>query len=697
MLPFILMASIIETQLDPLAAKPPVAKRIPVETKIHGETLVDEYAWLRKKTDPAVTDYLQAENKYTDAVMKPTEALQKKLYDEMLGRIKQDDQTPPYRKGKHLYWSKTEEGKQYPTYLRVKNVDNGRQPIEVTLDPNELAKGHKFLSVGAYEVSDDGNYLAYTLDTTGYRQYTLYIKDLRTGRILPDRIERVDQVEWCTDNQSLLYVTEDEVTKRPDHAFLHRLGGKADKVLYHEKDAIFSLSLDRSLDGRMAFLTSNAKDLTEVRMISASRPEEKPKLLYPKEMGHRYYADSREDELYVRTNKDAKNFKLVRTPLGDPDPKNWKTVVAHDPKVRLEGEILFKRHAVVFERQDGLPHMRVINLSSGRSSRIALPEPIYSAGPEVNREYDTDKFRFRYTSLVSPASVYEYDMKIGSRSLLKETEVLGGYDKTKYQSERIYATAKDGTKVPMALIYRKGTILGEAPLLLGGYGSYGSSTSFAFNSSNVSLLDRGVVVAYAQIRGGGDLGEEWYQAGKMLNKKNTFTDFIACADHLVSSGYTKRDRMAIRGGSAGGLLIGAVINMRPDLCRVAILLVPFVDVINTMMDESLPLTVGEFLEWGNPKIKKEYDYMRSYSPYENIESKSYPDILVRTSFNDSQVGYWEPAKYVARMRARKAGNSLLLFRTNMDAGHGGSSGRYDALKEVAFDFSFLLAEVGILK
>jgi oligopeptidase B len=695
MLPFLLMASITEIQLNPKAAKPPVAKKVPVETKLHGETLVDDYAWLRDKKNPAVREYLEAENAYVDAVMKPTEPLQEKLYKEMLGRIKQDDQTAPYKRGKFMYWSETKTGQQYPIHKRVKIVENGRQPVETILDPNELAKGHPFLGIGLMAVSDDGNYLAYSTDTTGYRQYTMRIKDLRTGEVLPDKVERVDDAEWCSDNRTLVYITEDGVSKRSDRAWLHTLGSTKDPMIYEEKDALFNLGVSRSLDRKMLFLTSGSKDNSEVRYIRAAEPQKKPEVLYPRQPDHRYYVDHREGEFYIRTNKGAKNFKLVKVSVADPKEANWKTVVAHDPKVRIEGEILFKNHGVVFEREEGLPHMRVLDFKSGRSSRIALPEPIYSAGPEVNAEYDTDQFRFRYTSFVSPPSVLEYDMKTGSRRLLKETEVLGGYDKSKYKSERLYAKAKDGTKVPIALVYRRDIKLGEAPLLLGAYGSYGSPTSFAFSSNNVTLLDRGVILATAQIRGGGDLGEQWHDEGKMLKKKNTFTDFIDCADHLVDIGYAKRERMAIRGGSAGGLLIGAVINMRPDLCKTAILLVPFVDVINTMLDEKLPLTVGEFLEWGNPKVKEHYQYMRSYSPYENIEAKQYPDILVRTSFNDSQVGYWEPAKYVARMRAVRTGDNLLLFRTNMGAGHGGASGRYDALRETAFDFAFLLSQFGV--
>jgi oligopeptidase B len=677
--------------------KPPMAKKIPKVTKIHGDTLVDDYFWLREKSSPEVIAYLEAENAYTDALMKPTEAFQKTLYQEMLGRIKQTDLSVPVRDGDYYYYSRTEEGKQYPIYCRKRG--SLEAPEEVTLDLNELAKGHTYLGLGAYTTSNDANLLAYSTDTTGYRQYTLQVKDLRTGQLLPDRIEKTTSVVWGNDNRTIFYGTEDHA-KRPYRIFRHVLGQDPakDELVYEEKDELYRLFAGRSRSKGYIFLTSASATTSEVRIIPADRPGEAPKVLLPREDGHEYYADHHGDVFYIRTNDQGKNFRLVTAPVADPQKKNWKEVLPHRQTVMLEGINCFANHLIVFERENGLNKLRVTELATGQSHYIAFPEPVYSAFPSGNPEFNTTAFRFSYQSFVTPSSVYDYDLKTRERRLLKQQEVLGGYDATQYQSERIYATASDGTKVPISLVYKKELKRdGARPMWLTGYGSYGSPSSVGFSSGRLSMLDRGVVYSLAHIRGGGEMGKDWHDQGKMMQKKNTFTDFIACAEHLIKEKYTSKDRLVITGGSAGGLLMGAVVNLRPDLFKAVIAYVPFVDVINTMLDASLPLTVQEYLEWGNPNEKPAYEYMKSYSPYDNIAAKAYPTMLVRVSLNDSQVPYWEGTKYAAKLRAMKTDQNLLLLKANMGAGHGGASGRYDALKDAAFDYAFLLAQLGINK
>src|SRR5438876_985373 len=559
----------------PMRPAPPIAKRVPKTDVVHGERREDEYSWLRDKNSPEVTAYLEAENAYTDTVMKGSEAFQDALYKEMLARIKEDDSTVPYRRGAYVYYSRTETGKQYPIHCRRRDVPGA--PEEITLDLNRMAEGHAFLSLGVYTVSDDGRLLAYSVDFTGFRDYTLHVKDLETGAVLADRVEKVSSAAWSADNSILFYVTEDEA-KRPYRLWRHRLGAAADDLL--------------------------------------------------------------------------------------------------------------------LEETDGLIRLRVLRPADGLSHHVEFPEPTYEVDEEANAEFDTDRYRFRYQSLVTPASVFDYDMEGRTLALLKRTEVLGGFDPTKYRSERIHATAPDGTRVAISLVTRADAPRdGSSPMLLAGYGAYGLPYPVNFSSSRLSLLDRGVSVALAHVRGGGEGGKRWHDAGRMLAKPNTFTDFVAAADHLVAQGYTARDRLVIEGGSAGGLLIGAVLNRRPDLCAAAVLRVPFVDVINTMLDESLPLTVGEFEEWGNPKDRAYYDVMKTYDPYANLDGRRYPALLVRTSLNDSQVMYWEPAKYVARLRARSPETSV-LFKINMAAGHGGASGRYDYLREIAFDYAWILGRLG---
>ena len=675
---------------------PPVAKKAPKTTEINGQKLVDNYYWLRDKQNPEVKAYLEAENAYTDAVMKPTEGLQKKLYDEMLSRIKETDVEVPYKDGGYFYYSRTEVGKQYQIHCRKKGSLDA--PEEVLLDVNELAKGQKFMSLGAYDVSDDGNLLAYTTDNTGFRQYTLAVKDLRTGKLLPDHAERVGSVVWANDNKTIFYSVEDDTTKRQYQVYHHTVGTSgSDKLAYEEKDEKFDVFAAKTRSKAYLFLFSASHTTSEVRYIPADEPTAEWKVMQPRKQDVEYYPDHNGNFFYIRVNDTGRNFRLVKAPVADPRIQNWQEVVPHRPNVMLDDTDFFKNYYVLSERENGLPQIRVTDLRTGESRRIEFPEPAYASNPYVNREYDTSKFRYGYQSFITPRSVFEYDMANGKSTLLKQKEVPGGYDRARYKVEQIYATASDGVKIPISVVHLKGAKLdGKGPIYLTGYGSYGISYDIGFNSNLFSLVDRGVVAAVAHIRGGGEMGKAWHDDGRMMHKKNSFTDFVASAEYLVTQGYGSKDRLVIEGRSAGGLLMGAVLNLRPDLFHAALVGVPFVDVINTMLDESLPLTVGEFEEWGNPKEKPAFDYMMTYSPYDNIEAKKYPNMLVRTSFNDSQVMYWEPAKYVAKMRAVRTDHNIMILKTNMNpAGHGGASGRYDRLHETAFDYAYFLTQMGI--
>ncbi|MGI8917543.1 MAG: S9 family peptidase [Pyrinomonadaceae bacterium] len=676
------------------APKPPMAERKTKTTEIHGYKMVDDFFWLREKSNPAVTAYLEAENSYTEAAMKHTAALQEKLYNEMVGHIKETDENVPYRQGDYFYYSRTVKGMQYPIYARKRGSTEVKE--EITLDLNEMAKGLKYLGLGAYSVSDDGNYLAYSTDTTGYRQYKLQVKDLRTGQLLPDSVDRVGSVMWATDNKTIFYSTEDAVTKRNDKFFRHVLGTDKHELVFEDKGELFDVYGGRTRDKKMILIASGSKTSTEYLYIPADSPTDAPKVILPREADHEYSVDHRDGLFYIRTNQGAKNFRLVTAPVANPGKANWKEIIEHRPAVKIDDIDLFADHLVVSELEGGLQHVRITNLKTNKSHRLTFPEPVYTAFVSTNREYNTKVLRFGYQSLVTPSSVFDYDMEKQTRVLLKQTEVPGGFDRNNYQSERIFAIASDGTKIPMSVVYRKGTKLdGKAPLLLYGYGSYGASMTPNFSSNRLSLLDRGVIYAITHIRGGGEMGEEWREAGRMMKKLNTFTDFIASADYLVKNKYTSSDRLVIQGGSAGGLLMGAVTNMRPDLFKAVVSQVPFVDVLNTMLDASLPLTTSEYIEWGNPNEKAAYDYMAKYSPYDNIKKANYPATLVKVSLNDSQVPYWEGAKFVAKMRALKTDDNPLLLKTNMGAGHGGSSGRYDYLREVAFDYAFMLWQMGL--
>ncbi|HEX9760382.1 MAG TPA: S9 family peptidase, partial [Candidatus Acidoferrales bacterium] len=677
------------------AAAPPVAKRIEKVSEMHGDRRVDYYDWLRDKTNPQVIAHLEAENAYTAEVMKPLDALREKLYAEMLGRIQQTDMGVPYRLGGYYYYSRTVEGQQYPIYCRKRGSLEAAE--QIILDVNELAKGEKFMSIGALRVSDDGKLLAYSTDNTGFRQYTLQVKNLDSGELLPLRRQRVVNVDWAADNRTLFYTVEEDSTKRPYRLYRHHLGDSGDDALvYEEKDEMFRIGVGRTRSKQYLVMYAGSLTANDVRYLPADTPTGEWKLVEPRSKDHEYDFDHHGEHFYIRTNDRGRNFRMVRAPVADPRRTNWTEVIAHRADVMLENADLFSGHMVLFEREDGLPHLRVREIASGASHRIVFPEPAYSAFPGQNAEFDTATFRYSYQSMVTPNSVFDYDMVKRSSELKKQTEVLGGFDAKQYASERIFATAKDGTRIPISIVYRKTTKRdGAAPLLLYGYGSYGISMSATFSSSVLSLLDRGMIYAIAHIRGGGEMGKPWHDQGRMMNKMTTFTDFIAAAEHLIARKYTSKDRLVIRGGSAGGLLVGAVANLRPDLFKAVVSLVPFVDVLNTMLDASLPLTAGEWEEWGDPRKKEEYAYIRQYCPYTNIARKNYPAILVRTSLNDSQVMYWEPAKYVAKLRTLKTDANPLLFHINMAAGHGGASGRYDALRELAFDYAFVLWQTGL--
>ena len=698
--------------------EPPVAQRKPMEHVVHGDARIDNYAWLRDKNDPAVLGYLAAEIAYTDAVLQPTERFQEHLYQEMLGRILQTDLSVPYRLRGYEYFTRTEEGKQYPLHARrraprgdhVNAAQEAEAPEEALLDLNVLAEGHSFLGLGSFDVSDDNELLAYSLDVTGFRQYTLYVKSLRTGETLPDRIPRVTSAAWAADHHTLFYTVEDETTKRSHQLYRHLVAaGEPDVLLYEEKDERFRIEIDRTRSNAFLILTCASHTTSEVRFLSADDALGVFRLIAPREENHEYYVDHhpgasnkpRSGIFYIRTNSQGRTFRLMEASVHDPARENWREVIPNRAGVMLAAVDVFATHLVSLERENGLPHLRIAALPSGdllaNSYRLDFSEPAYNAACGANPEFRTGHLRFTYESFITPRSVFDFDLRTRERLLRKQQPVLGGYDQTQYTSERIHAPAADGTLIPVSLVYRRDAFSrdGTRPLLLYGYGSYGISIPIAFSSNRLSLLDRGVAFAIAHIRGGGELGKPWHDAGRMRNKRNTFTDFIAAAEFLIAKKYTAPDKLVIEGGSAGGLLMGAAANLRPDLFRLVISHVPFVDVLNTMLDATLPLTVGEYEEWGNPLVAEDYFYMKSYCPYTNVAARGYPAMLLKTGLNDSQVMYWEPAKYVAKLRTLKTDANPLLLKTNMGAGHGGASGRYDYLREIALDYAFLLTRLGI--
>jgi oligopeptidase B len=684
---------------------PPIAHKEHKETLIHGTALIDDYAWLRDKQNPEVTSYLEAENAYAEASMAPLAGLRNALYQEMLSHMKQTDVSVPFRDGDWWYQTRTEEGLQYAIHCRRAGTASGPSSDaaeQIILDGNELAKGNAFFAIGATDLTSDGRWLAYTTDTTGFRQYTLHIKDLEASETLAGKVERVGSVVWAGD--TLFYTVEDEAQKRQFQLWRHKLGTphSADKLVYQDDDERFNLGAGRTRDGKYIVLESDSHTTTECWVLPVAEPEGQFTLISPREDEHEYTVEHRNGFWFIRTNDRGRNYRLVSAPVATPGRKFWTERIPHREGVMLEDVELFAGFLIACERENGLPRLRLWRFDghgpeATKAGEISFPEPAYSAHPHVNRVFDTPTFRYAYQSLVTPSSIYEYDVASGQSTLLKQLEVPGGFDRTQYASERIHATAADGVEVPISLVYRKDKReKGKNPLYVYGYGSYGYALPLGFNSNRLSLLDRGVVMAYAHIRGGGDLGEPWHDAGKMLVKRNTFTDFVAAVEHLTAAQYGDPMHVAIEGGSAGGLLMGAVVNLRPELFRAVLSHVPFVDVMNTMLDASLPLTVPEYEEWGNPNENEYFHYMLSYSPYDNLKAASYPSMLVKTSLNDSQVMYWEPAKYVAKLRTLKSDENPLLLVTNMQAGHGGSSGRYDYLKEIAFDYAFLLRELRIV-
>ncbi|MES2829145.1 MAG: S9 family peptidase [Bacteroidota bacterium] len=685
-------------------AQPPVAEIKPVKRSLHGDTITDNYYWMidyfKKGPDSnRVVDYLTAENKYLNTMMGATKPLQEALFKELKGRIKEKDESVPVFKNGYFYYTKTEDGKQYYKYCRKKGSLKAKE--EVLLDVDEMAKGHPYYSASGLSISPDNKLLAYGVDQVSRRQYTIHFKNLETGEIMKDAITNTEaDPVWAADNKTLFYTSKNPVTLLSEKIKKHTLGSDAtaDQTVYEEKDKSNYIGVGKSKSGKYIFIYSSATMSDEVRMIPSDKPSESFKVFTPRVKDVKYDVIPLDDKFLIVTNWDAQNFRLMETPIDKTSRENWKEVIPNRKDVLLSGVDEYKNFIVLSERKNGLAQIRIKSLSSLAEHYLEFEEPTYTARNMGNPEYDAKTFRYAYTSMITPNSVFDYNMETREKTLKKQQEVVGGYNKEEYVTERLYAAAKDGTKVPISLVYKKGLAKdGTAPLLLYGYGSYGATMDAGFSSGNLSLLNRGFVYAIAHIRGGQEMGRYWYEDGKMMKKKNTFTDFIDCGQYLIDQKFTSKEHLYAQGGSAGGLLMGAVINMAPDMWHGIIAQVPFVDVVNTMLDESIPLTTNEFDEWGNPKNKDAYTYMKSYSPYENIEKKSYPNMLVTTGLHDSQVQYFEPAKWVAKLRATKTDKNILLLKTDMDFGHGGASGRFDYLKDVALNYSFLFALEGITK
>lgn len=670
---------------------PPDVEKKPEKLTANGDTRIDNYYWLNQRENPQVINYLVAENNYTDVVLAHTKTLQNTLFDEMVGRIKQDDQSVPYQYNGYYYYNRYETGKEYPVYARKKGSLDAAE--EILLDVNEMAEGHDYYQLTGLEVSPDNQLIAFGVDTVSRRQYTLHIKNLATGEILADRVPNTTGTStWANDNRTLFYATKDS-TLRPHKIMRHTLGSDpaGDAEVFHEADNTFDCYVYKSKSEQYIFIASSSTLSSEFRFLDATNPNGEFQIIQPRERDHEYEVFNYQDKFYILTNLNAKNFRLMETSVRNTGKENWTEVIAHREDVLLETMEVFNNYLVLRERKNGLRQLRIINQRDKSDHYLNFGEPAYSIYSDKNLDFDTDLLRYKYTSLTTPMSNYEYNMKTREKNLLKQEEVLGGFDPANYITERLDATARDGVKVPLSIVYRKGIEKnGENPLLLYGYGSYGISMDATFRSDRLSLLDRGFVFAIAHIRGGQEMGRSWYEDGKLLKKKNTFTDFIDCGEFLIEQNFTNREKLFALGGSAGGLLIGAVINMRPDLFKGVIAAVPFVDVVTTMLDETIPLTTGEFDEWGNPKDPVYYEYMKSYSPYDNVEAKDYPAMLVTTGLHDSQVQYFEPAKWVAKLRDLKTDHNPLLMHTQMEAGHSGASGRFEKYRTVALEYAFLI-------
>jgi len=671
--------------------KPPIAQKRPHKLTLHGDTRIDDYYWLREKENPEVIQYLNGENDYTKQVMQQTEPLQKRLYDEMLGRIKETDLSVPEKIDDYYYYSRTEKGKQYSIYCRKKGSLEADE--EIILDVNDLAKEHEYLKVGVAEISPDHKYLAYSIDIDGSESYTLYIKNTANDELIGTPIPGTHySLEWANDNRTVFYTRLDE-SKRPHKVYRHVIDTDPanDELIHHETDASYFIWLHKTRSDKYILISCENITTSEVRYVDADKTANSFTVFQPRTEGIEYTLDHHEDTFYIVTNETAKNFKLMATPVSTPDKQHWKEIIPHRTDIKLDGIDIFRDHMVIYERRNGLKNVRLRHFRSDEIHDVEFPEPVYNVIPSDNPEYKTGMLRFQYTSFITPMSVYDYNMNTRERELKKQTEVLGGYNPDEYESERVFAAARDGVRIPVSLVYKKGMQrYGNNPMVLFGYGAYGISQDVNFSSNRLSLLDRGFIIGIAHIRGGGEMGRQWYEDGKLLKKKNTFTDFIACAEFLFDEKYTSPDRLAIYGGSAGGLLIGAVLNMRPDICRAAVANVPFLDVLTTMLDPSIPLTVIEYDEWGNPNDKECYDYIKSYSPYDNVTAREYPHILALAGLNDPRVQYWEPAKWTAKLRVTKTDNNVLLLKTDMGGGHGGASGRYDYLKDLALEHAFIL-------
>ena len=677
---------------------PPKAAIRPHEMTEHGHTRIDNYYWLNERENPEVIAYLEAENQYAEACLKHTEPLQERLFKEMTGRIKQDDNSVPVRIRDYYHYIRYEEGKEYPIYCRKKHSLEAQE--EIILDGNVLAKGHAFFEIGEVSLSEDDKMLAYSVDTVSRRVDTVYVKDLTTGDMLDEPITGTSgNVVWASDNKTLFYGVKDE-TLRPCKIMRHQLGTdpKEDVLVYEEKDETFVCYISKTKSRKYLIINSDSTLSSECRVIESHQPEGEFRVFQERQPDMLYGIDHYREHFYIQTNADeAKNYKIMRTSVGQTEKKHWEEVVPHREKVMLEGFTIFDKFFVIEEREGGLVKIRVKSWDGLTDYYLDFGEPAYTAGVGANPDFEATTLRYSYTSMTTPSSVYEWDMERRTKTLLKRQEIVGGYNPEEYVTERLMAPSHDGVLVPVSIVYKKGMVKdGNNPLVLYGYGSYGSSLDAYFSLARLSLLDRGFIWAIAHIRGGEEMGRQWYDDGKMLNKKNTFLDFIACAEYLIKTGYTSPQKMFSMGGSAGGLLMGAVVNMRPDLWKGIIAQVPFVDVVTTMLDESIPLTTGEYDEWGNPNEKQYYDYMLSYSPYDNVEAKDYPAMLITTGLHDSQVQYWEPAKWAAKLRALKTDNNPLYLKTEMDYGHGGASGRFEGFKEVALEYAFMLDELGMV-
>ncbi len=678
-------------------SSPPKAKKIPKELTIHGDTRIDNYYWLNERENQEVIDYLNAENQYTDNVLADQKKFQESLFDEIVGRIKQTDESVPYFKNGYYYYNRYEEGKEYPIYCRKeKTLDNDE---EIILNVNKLAEGHNFFQVRSLKVSTNNNLLAFGVDSIGRRKYDIYIKDLSSGIISDKNVKRTSgSAAWANDNKTIFYVTKDE-SLRPHKIFRHKIDEDPtnDVEVYHEKDSTFSTYIYKSKSSKFLIISSYQTLSTEYRLLDADNPDGAFKIIQPREKDMEYHVDHFKDKLYIRTNWNAKNYKLMKTSLSKTNKEFWTDVISHREDVLLENFEVFKNYIVLQERENGLTQLRIIKWNNKKDFYIKFQDPAYVAYISTNPEIDTDILRYRYSSLTRPNSTFDFNMVNQKKKLMKQQEVVGDFNSDNYRSERLFAVTKDNVKVPISLVYHKDKKQENMPLLLYSYGSYGSNSNPYFSSVRLSLLDRGFIFAIAHVRGGQEMGRYWYEDGKLLKKKNTFSDFIDCGKFLCDNKYTSPEKLFALGGSAGGLLVGAVANIKPDLFKGIVAAVPWVDVVTTMLDDSIPLTTSEYDEWGNPNLKEYYDYMLSYSPYDNVEAKDYPALLVTAGLHDSQVQYWEPAKWVAKLRELKTDNNILLLKTDMEAGHGGTTGRFKRYEITSVEYAFLLNLAGINK